>query len=69
MRNTQRAIKQVLTERYYSWQEAQELAKTDEEVNLSGEGPAYTPTEFFEEEELPVEEIPVDQAKAPEARP
>ncbi|KAI5790129.1 mitochondrial 39-S ribosomal protein L47 (MRP-L47)-domain-containing protein [Geopyxis carbonaria] len=40
---TQRAIKHALTERYYAWQEAQELAKIDPEVDLSGNGPAYNP--------------------------
>ena len=38
-----RAIKHTLTERYYAWQEAVELAKIDPEVDLTGNGPAYTP--------------------------
>lgn len=40
---TQRAIKHVLTERYYAWQEAVELAKSDPTVTLSGAIPAYNP--------------------------
>lgn len=64
VRNTQKSIKQVLTERYYSWQDAQEVAKSDGEVDLSGEGPAYTPSDYFVEED----EVPVDAGKAPEAR-
>lgn len=51
VRMTQKAIKQVLTERYYSWQEAELLAKDDPEIDLSGDGPVYTPMEFEEEEE------------------
>jgi len=40
---TQKAIKQVLTERWYAWENANRVAATDEEVNLSDEGPAYQP--------------------------
>ena len=43
---TQRAIKHVLTERYYAWHEAKEVAKLDTEVNLTGHGPAYNPMIF-----------------------
>lgn len=49
VKETQRAIKQALTERYYSWREAEELAKQDKDINLSGEGPAYVPNNFVEE--------------------
>lgn len=45
-----RAIKQALTERYYSWREAEEIAKEDPEVNLSGDGAAYVPVDFIEDE-------------------
>lgn len=39
-------------------------AESDAEVDLSGEGPAYTPSDYFvEEEEVPAEE------KTPEVRP
>lgn len=59
MRWTQRAIKQVLTERYYSWREADILAKSDPEIDLSGEGPVYTPMEFEED----VEEAELEEAQ------
>lgn len=49
VRWTQRAIKQVLTERFYSWEEAEKLAKTDPEIDLSGNGPIYTPSDFIDE--------------------
>jgi large subunit ribosomal protein L47 len=49
---TQRAIKQALTERYYAWRDAEAIAKDDPEIDLSGNGPIYTPSEFFEEAEL-----------------
>ena len=65
MRRTQRAIKQVLTERYYSWRDAETIAKEDPEVNLSGNGPAYTPMEFMEEEIEPevTAEVASEQVK------
>jgi len=44
-----RAIKHTLTERYYAWEDALELAESDPEVDLSGEGAAYTPMEYLEE--------------------
>jgi len=45
-----RAIKHTLTERFYAWEDAVELAKDDPEVDLSGQGPAFTPKEYLEEE-------------------
>lgn len=47
---TQRGIKQALTERYYSWEDARVLALTDPEVNMSGKGPAYNPSDMVEED-------------------
>lgn len=45
---TQRAIKHVLTERWYAWEDARKIAATDPEVNLAPEGgePAYNPREY-----------------------
>ena len=54
---TQRAIKQVLTERFYSWRDAESIAKDDPEVNLSGDGPAYIPGEFGEGDILEEEQF------------
>ncbi|OWO98915.1 hypothetical protein B2J93_7002 [Marssonina coronariae] len=50
VRWTQRAIKQVLTERYYSWREAEIIAQSDPEIDLSGNGPVYKPADFEAEE-------------------
>lgn len=47
-----RSIKHVLTERFYAWEDAVKLAETDPEVNLSGDGPAFTPSEYYEGEEV-----------------
>ena len=47
---TQRAIKHVLTERYYAWQEAVEIAKSDPTVDLSGGIPAYNPMALEQDE-------------------
>ncbi|AEO67006.1 uncharacterized protein THITE_2115678 [Thermothielavioides terrestris NRRL 8126] len=51
VRATMRAIKHTLTERFYAWEDAVKLAKDDPEVNLSGDGPAFTPSHFLEGEE------------------
>ncbi len=81
MRRTQRAIKQVLSERYYSWRDAEVLAKNDPEIDLSGEGPAYNPSNFVEEyvpaeEEAsaeldvkPEQDIPIEPEVKPEQKP
>ena len=45
VRRTMKAIKQVLTERWYSWEDARKLAEKDAEVDLNAdlETPAYRP--------------------------
>ncbi|KAH6673738.1 putative 54S ribosomal protein L4, mitochondrial [Halenospora varia] len=74
VRVTMRGIKQTLTERYYSWQDAQQIAKTDTEVDLSGEGPAYTPMDYVEEGDVLEEEtqlgteVPLSSEAKPEAK-
>lgn len=50
VRRTMKSIKHVLTERYYAWEDAVKLAKEDPEVNMSGEGPMYTPSSYYEDE-------------------
>jgi len=65
VRITQKAIRHVLTERFYAWEDARKLAETDSEVNLSGRGPAFTPGEYLEEEALESEEA--EEAAAPGA--
>src|SRR3569833_3290015 len=47
---TMQGIRHVLKERHYAWEDAVKLAETDPEVNLSGDGPAYRPQEYLEEE-------------------
>lgn len=47
-----RAVKHVLTERFYVWEDSMELAKEDPEVNLAGDGPAFTPRDYLEEGEV-----------------
>ncbi|KAI9857356.1 MAG: 54S ribosomal protein L4 mitochondrial [Trichoglossum hirsutum] len=51
VRRTQRAIKQVLTERWYSWEDARKIARTDREVDLTGNGPAYKPRDLEDDVE------------------
>ncbi len=57
-----RGIKHVLTERLYAWEDARELAKSDSEIDLSGQGPAFTPSQYLEEE-LPEEQQTVEAAE------
>lgn len=56
VRKTMKAIRHVLLERYYVWEDAAKLAKNDPEINLSGDGPAYTPQSFMDEEALSEED-------------
>lgn len=65
---TQRAIKKVLTERFYSWRDAQEVARDDPEVNLSGDGPAYVPSDYVEGEDI-MEEEQYEAVEAAEEQP
>lgn len=44
----------MLTERYYSWQEAKQLAKDDPEIEFSEKGAIYTPGSALEEVNLEV---------------
>lgn len=69
VRMTQRAIKQVLTERYYSWRDAEVIAKEDPEINVSGEGPAYVPRDFVEELPEEVEQIEAAQLEQEAVHP
>lgn len=41
MRKTQNAIKHVLTERYYAWEDAVELAKSDPTLEFTEKGVKY----------------------------
>lgn len=47
-----RAVKHVLTERFYTWEDAVKEAENDPEVNLAGDGPAFTPRDYLEEGEI-----------------
>lgn len=46
----------MLTERFYAWEDARKLAVNDPEVDLSGEGPAFTPSDELFEDEYVAEE-------------
>lgn len=47
-----RAIKEVLTERWYTWEDARKVAEKDSEIDLNAdlESPAYKPRSMFEVE-------------------
>lgn len=48
VRYTQRAIKHVLTERWYAWEDARKVAQKDPEINMRARGkePVYDPKDF-----------------------
>ena len=50
-----RGIKHTLTERFYAWEDAVELAKTDPEIDLSGNGPVFQPSAYLEEDPAALE--------------
>lgn len=68
IRRTQRAIKQVLTERYYSWRDAEVLARDDPEIHLEDGGPLFVPTEAYEEGEVFEEPTGEDQLMLEEGK-
>lgn len=75
VRRTQRAIKQVLTERYYSWRDAEVVARNDPEIDFSGNGPLFTPSEFVDEDipgdltaESNVKPVQIEEGVKPEQR-
>ncbi|CAK7266358.1 54S ribosomal protein L4 mitochondrial [Sporothrix epigloea] len=53
VRESMARIKHVLTERFYTWEDAVSLAQSDPEIDLSGSGPAFRPTAYLEEEPTP----------------
>ena len=55
-----RSIKHVLTERQYAWEDAVELARQDSEIDMSGEGPVFTPSSYLD---APEESSPEEEAK------
>ncbi|TLD21505.1 hypothetical protein PspLS_08996 [Pyricularia sp. CBS 133598] len=65
---TMQAIKHVLTERFYAWEDARKLAMEDPEINLSGNGPIYTPSLHFESADTSsyMEEPVADHLETPE---
>ncbi|KAG5785210.1 hypothetical protein H9Q73_001162 [Fusarium xylarioides] len=64
---TQRAIKHVLTERYYTWQDAVGVAMSDPEINFEGaEGQVYTPSAY--EDEVDVAEWTQPEAESEAAK-
>ncbi|KYK59427.1 50S ribosomal protein L4 [Drechmeria coniospora] len=52
VQKSMRAIKHALTERYYTWQDAVDVAKSDIEIDLeSQDGQAYKPSAYEDEPE------------------
>lgn len=66
---TQRAVRHVLTERWYAWEEARKVARDDEEVDLTAEGEAYIPQIDMDEVELDEELIKDEEFAAETAEP
>lgn len=55
-----RSIKHVLTERQYVWEDAVDLAQQDPEIDMSGQGPLFTPSSYLD---APEEASPEEDAK------
>ena len=70
VKKTQKAIKHVLTERYYAYRDARVLAENDPEVDLSGSGVPYTPKvdEEFENKSVMQQVADEDEKKRKSAR-
>ncbi|RPA86932.1 MRP-L47-domain-containing protein [Ascobolus immersus RN42] len=68
VKKTMSGIRNVLIERHHAWTEARRLAKSDPEVDLSGQGRAYRPAapSFAAE---PVEQIAAKEVATEEASP
>ena len=49
VKKTMRSIKHALTERFYVWEDAVNIARDDPEINMNGEGEAYTPGTYEDE--------------------
>lgn len=73
VRKTQNAIKHALTERFYAWEDAVQLAKEDPEIEFTKDGGvSFTPIEevrepepqYMEEDDMLVESDDVEQVKA-----
>lgn len=71
-----RAIKHALTERYYTWQDAIDVAMSDPEIDMHAEdGQVYKPSAYEDDvvaeeswaEENVIEQEPVKTEKSPEA--
>lgn len=52
VKKTMSNIRSCLIERWYAYEDARRLAEQDPEVDLSGQGPAYSPRAYDEEELL-----------------
>jgi large subunit ribosomal protein L47 len=46
-----RNIKHALTERFYAWEDAQKLARSDPEIRLEEGRAVYTPSDYIDAEE------------------
>ncbi|KAI4174857.1 MAG: hypothetical protein LQ346_008168 [Caloplaca aetnensis] len=68
VRQTQKAIKHALTERYYAFEEARRVAVTDPEVDLNARPGTHAYLPSYSDEALMEEEYPVKRrAETPES--
>ncbi|KAL0944259.1 mitochondrial 54S ribosomal protein uL29m [Colletotrichum truncatum] len=63
---TMKAIKHVLTERFYVWEDARVIAENDPEIDLTNESGAYTPLNGHQYAEPVVEEQVAEEQVAEE---
>jgi large subunit ribosomal protein L47 len=57
-----KSIKQVLTERFYTWEDARLLAEQDPEIDLANTTHPYNPITYFEEDVADSQVLEVENA-------
>lgn len=67
IKDTMKAIRHTLIERWYAWENARQAALDDPEVDLSGQGEAYNPQVVEDDmyEEASEETNPTTSAQSP----
>ncbi|KAI2624369.1 MRP-L47-domain-containing protein [Hypoxylon sp. NC1633] len=57
VRKTMKAIKHTLTERFYLWEDARQLAESDPEIDLTNSSRPFNPHSYLEEETQTTEAV------------
>lgn len=66
---TMKSVKQALTERFYTWEDARQLAENDPEVDLASTTNPYKPSNYFEDDVVAAEATGEQKHHAEESAP